>query len=110
MPLSATRLALGASLCDPTDPMGRLWTKEGMAIARAKGKIRRKQPRLSENQQKDRARMQATGDCSISDLAELFAVSRPTVYTSPKRAEAKISPWRRSLPRPGIRPRIGRAA
>ena len=92
------KLALGISIYDPTDPMGkmffnilatfaefeadliRLRTKEGMAIARAKGKLRGKQPKLSEKQQKELARMHATGDYSISDLAEVFAVSRPTIY------------------------------
>lgn len=55
------KLALGASLYDPADPMGkmffnvlliRLRTREGMAIARAKGKLRGKQPKLSDKQQK----------------------------------------------------------
>jgi predicted DNA-binding protein YlxM (UPF0122 family) len=36
-------------------------------------------------------RMHATGDYSISDLAELFAVSRPTVYRTLQRTRAKIS-------------------
>jgi len=92
------RLALGASVYDPGDPMGKLFfnilatfaefeadlirmrTREGMAIARAKGKLRGKQPKLSEKQQRELCRMHATGDYSISDLAEVFAVSRPTVY------------------------------
>lgn len=65
------KLALGASLYDPEDPVGkmffkvlatfaefegdliRLRTQEGMAIARAKGKLRGKPPKLSEKQQKE---------------------------------------------------------
>lgn len=92
------KLALGASLYDPEDLVGkiffnvlatfaefegdliRLRTREGMAIARAKGKLRGKQPKLSEKQQKELCRMHETGQYSISDLAELFSVSRPTVY------------------------------
>ncbi|WP_446471534.1 recombinase family protein [Xenorhabdus stockiae] len=92
------RLALGQSIYDPTDPMGkmffnvvatfaefegdliRLRTREGMAIARAKGKLRGKQTKLSHKQQKELCRMHGTGEYSISDLAELFSVSRPTVY------------------------------
>lgn len=92
------KLALGASLYDPEDPVGkmffnvlatfaefegdliRLRTREGMAIARAKGKLRGKQPKLSDKQQKELCRMHGSGDYSISDLAELFSVSRPTVY------------------------------
>ena len=58
----------------------RLRTREGMAIARAKGKLRGKQPKLSDKQQRELRRMHSTGDYSISDLAEVFSVSRPTVY------------------------------
>lgn len=92
------KLALGASVYDPTDPMGKMFfnilatfaefeadlirmrTREGMAIARAKGKLRGKQPKLSDKQQRELIRMHATGEYSISDLAEVFSVSRPTVY------------------------------
>jgi DNA invertase Pin-like site-specific DNA recombinase len=91
------KLALGASVYDPADPMGkmfnilatfaefeadliRLRTREGMAIARAKGKLRGKSPKLSDRQQTELRRMHETGDYSISDLAEVFSVSRPTVY------------------------------
>lgn len=92
------KLALGSSVYDPTDPMGKMFfnilatfaefesdlirmrTREGMAIARAKGKLRGKRPKLSDKQQKELHRMYDTGKYSISDLAELFSVSRPTVY------------------------------
>ena len=92
------RLQIGASVYDPTDPLGKLFfnilatfaefeadlikmrTREGMAVARAKGKLRGKKPKLSDRQQKELRRMYDSGDYSISDLAELFAVSRPTVY------------------------------
>ena len=80
------KLALGRSIHDPSDPMGKMFfnilatfaefeadlirmrTREGMAIARAKGKLRGKQPKLSEKQQRELCRMHATGDYSISDL------------------------------------------
>ena len=92
------KLALGTSVYDPTDPMGkmffnilatfaefeadliRLRTREGMAMARAKGKLRGKRPKLSDKQHKELWRMYETGEYSISDLAELFSVSPPTVY------------------------------
>lgn len=97
------KLSLGASVYDPADPMGKMFfnilatfaefeadlirmrTREGMAIARAKGKLRGKQPKLSEKQQRELCRMHATGNYSISDLAEVFSVSRPTVYRTLKR-------------------------
>ena len=91
------KLALGGSVYDPTDPMGKMFfnilatfaefeadlimrTRGGMAIARAKGKLRGKQPKLSDKQQRELRRMHGTGEYSISDLAEVFSVSRPTVY------------------------------
>ncbi|HHQ8958984.1 TPA: recombinase family protein, partial [Escherichia coli] len=99
------KLALGDSIYDPTDPMGkmffnilatfaefegdliRLRTKEGMAVARSKGKLKGKQPKLSEKQQKELCRMRDTGQYSISDLAELFTVSRATVYRTLSRGQ-----------------------
>ena len=51
-----------------------------MAVARAKGKLRGKKPKLSERQQQELRRMYDSGEYSISDLGELFGVSRPTVY------------------------------
>ena len=86
-------LALGATIYDPADPMGKMFfnilatfaefetdllrmrTREGMAVARAKGRLRGKQPKLSEKQQRELCRMHGTGEYSISDLAELFSVS-----------------------------------
>ena len=100
------KLALGRALYDPGDPMGKMFfnilatfaefeadlirmrTREGMAIARAKGKLRGKQPKLSGKQQRELCRMHATGEYSISDLAELFSVSRPTVYRTLKRCQS----------------------
>jgi DNA invertase Pin-like site-specific DNA recombinase len=97
------KLALGSSVYDPGDPMGkmffnilatfaefeadliRLRTREGMAIARARGRLRGKQPKLSDRQQKELRRMYDTGEYAISDLAELFSVSRPTVYRALRR-------------------------
>lgn len=92
------KLALGNSLQVPVDLMGkmcfnvletfaefegdliRLHMREGLAIATAKGKLRGEQPKLSNKQQKELYRMHGSGEYSISDLAELFSVSRPTVY------------------------------
>lgn len=100
------KLALGASVHDPADPMGKMFfnilatfaefesdlirmrTREGMAIARAKGKLRGKQPKLSDRQSRELRRMYDTGDYSVSDLAEVFSVSRPTVYRTLQRQAA----------------------
>ncbi len=95
------RLSLGGQVYDPADPMGKMFfnilatfaefevdllrmrTREGMAVARAKGRLRGRQPKLSAKQQAELRRMHASGDYSIADLAELFTVSRPTVPDPP---------------------------
>ena len=66
----------------------RMRTREGMKIARAKGKLRGKKPKLSEKQHRELRRMYDTGDYSISDLADVFAVSRPTIYRTLQRTES----------------------
>ena len=100
------RLSLGGQVYDPADPMGKMFfnilatfaefevdmlrmrTREGMAAARAKGRLRGRQPKLSAKQQAELRRMHASGDYSIADLAELFTVSRPTVYRTLQRSPA----------------------
>jgi DNA-directed RNA polymerase specialized sigma24 family protein len=60
-------------------------------VARAKGKLRGKQPKLSERQQKELRRMHDTGDYSISDLADLLSISRLTVYQTLDRQPCVVS-------------------
>ena len=101
------KLALGQTVYDPTDPMGkffnilatfaefesdliRMRTREDMAIARAKGKLRGKQPKLPENQRKELCRVHANGDYSIGELAQVCTVSRPTVYRTLNPAAASL--------------------
>jgi DNA invertase Pin-like site-specific DNA recombinase len=99
------KLSLGGTSYDPSDPMGkmffnilatfaefevdllRLRTREGMAVARAKGKLRGRQPKLSAAQQAHMVKLHASGEHSIAELAELFSVSRPTVYRVLERAQ-----------------------
>jgi DNA invertase Pin-like site-specific DNA recombinase len=61
-------------------------TREGMAVARAQGKLKGRQPKLSPMQQRELKRMHQTGEYTISDLGELFSVSRPTVDRTISRA------------------------
>jgi DNA invertase Pin-like site-specific DNA recombinase len=100
------KLSLGGQVYDPDDPMGKMFfnilatfaefevdllrmrTREGMAIARAKGRLRGRQPKLSSRQQAELSRMHGSGDFSIAHLAELFSVSRPTVYRCLQRRKA----------------------
>ena len=101
------RLSLGGQLYDPADPMGKMFfnilatfaefevdllrmrTREGMAVARAKGRLKGRQPKLSTKQQTELCRMHDTGNYTITDLAELFGISRPTVYRTIQHSKAK---------------------
>jgi DNA invertase Pin-like site-specific DNA recombinase len=101
------RLSLGGSVYDPSDPMGkcffnilatfaefevdllRMRTREGMAIARAKGRLKGKTPKLSRTQRTVLLKLHGAGEHSIADLAELFSVSRATVYRELARPDAK---------------------
>ncbi|WP_271396068.1 recombinase family protein [Neomicrococcus lactis] len=96
-------LSLGGSIYDPKDPVGRLLfnvlgmvaefeadlirarTREGMVIAKAKGKLKGKQPKLSATQRKHLLSTAARGEHTQSELAELFNVSRTTIYRELKR-------------------------
>lgn len=92
------RLSLGGSIYDPADPMSKMFfnmlavfaefeadllkmrTREGMAIARTRGKLKGKQPKLTAREQAELVRMRASGEYSINDLMEVFSVGRATVY------------------------------
>lgn len=107
-------LSLGGQVHDPTDPMGKMFfnilatfaefevdllrmrTREGMAVARAKGKLKGRQPKLSTKQQTELRRMHDAGEHSITDLAEVFSVSRPTVYRTLQRTAPAV-PGSRSV-------------
>ncbi len=101
-------LSLGSSVYDPTDPVGRLLfkmlsmvaeseadlirmrTREGMAVARAKGRLRGKQPKLSASQRRHLLTLHHAGEHT---QAELFSVSRTTVYPRSIEDPAWLLPW-----------------
>jgi DNA invertase Pin-like site-specific DNA recombinase len=98
------KLNLGGSVHDPDDPVGRLLfnvlamvaefeadlirarTREGMKVAKAKGRLRGKQPKLSPTQEAHLVKLYRAGEHTVSELEELFAVTRSTVYRAVRRA------------------------
>jgi DNA invertase Pin-like site-specific DNA recombinase len=104
------KLSLGGSVHDPTDPVGRLLfnvlamvaefeadlararTREGMAVARAKGRLRGKQPKLKPRQEAHLVELYRAGGHTVSELEDLFGVSRSTVYRAVQRAASGFSP------------------
>ncbi len=103
------KLSIGGSIYDPTDPMGKLLfnvlamvaefetdlirarTREGMKIAKAKGRLRGKQPKLSPKQEAHLAGLHASVEYTMSELAELFSVGRSTVYRAVERVRQRAA-------------------
>lgn len=97
------KLNIGGSVHDPNDPVGRLLfnvlamiaefeadliklrTREGMKVARAKGRLRGKQPKLTPKQEAHLVQLHHAGQHTTAELAELFGVARSTVYRAVQR-------------------------
>ncbi len=69
----------------------RMRTREGMAAARAAGKLRGRKPKLSPRQEAHLVKLYRTGEKNPADLAELFGVGRSTVYRAIERALGRES-------------------
>jgi DNA invertase Pin-like site-specific DNA recombinase len=92
------KLSLGGWLHDPNDRVGRLLfnvlamvaefeadliemrTREGMRVAKAKGRLRGKQPKLNPHQEAHLVALHRAGEHSGAELGDLFGVARSTVY------------------------------
>ncbi|WP_442863734.1 recombinase family protein [Arthrobacter sp. FW306-06-A] len=97
-------LDLGGSVYNPNDPVGKLMfnilgmiaefesdlirarTREGMAVAKAKGRLRGKPPKLSKAQEAHVVSLYQGGAHTIAEIAELFGVARSTIYRAVQRA------------------------
>lgn len=104
------KLSIGGSVHDPVDPMGKLLfnvlakmisefeadlirmrTREGMKVAKAKGRLRGKQPKLTVKQENHLLELHAAGGHSKAELAELFNVGRSTVYRAIERGQRRTA-------------------
>jgi DNA invertase Pin-like site-specific DNA recombinase len=56
-----------------------------MRVAKAKGHLRGKQPKLNHRQEAHLVALLDTGDYTTADLADLFGVARSTVYRAVER-------------------------
>lgn len=65
-------------------------TREGMAIARAKGRLKGRGAKLTQRQQTHLLGLHQAGGHTITELAELFTVSRATVYRVLERHRPKV--------------------
>jgi hypothetical protein len=75
-------------------------TREGMAIARSRGRLKGKKPKLTARQQAELVRMHATGGYTIADLMKVFSVGHATVYRVLDRAGAEPGTGTGLPPRP----------
>jgi len=116
------RLNLGGSIHDPTDPIGRLLftvlsmtaefeadlararTREGMAVAKAKGRLRGKQPKLKPTREAQMVALRQAGNHTTLDLAEMFDVARSTVYRAIERAGPSAEKERQTAAQPDAIP------
>lgn len=55
-------------------------TKDGLAAARARGRLGGRKPKLSQLQIREIQKLYLAREHSVQDIAEMFQVSRPTIY------------------------------
>jgi DNA invertase Pin-like site-specific DNA recombinase len=58
-----------------------------MRVAKAKGRLRGKQPKLNPRQEAHLVSLMAAGEHSTAELADLFGVGRSTVYRALQRSK-----------------------
>jgi DNA invertase Pin-like site-specific DNA recombinase len=66
----------------------RMRTMEGLAAARARGRVGGRKPKLSVAQQKELLRMVAAREKTMTEVGEVFGISREAVYGYVRRASA----------------------
>ncbi len=116
------KLSLGGSVHDPTDPVRRLLfnvlatvaefegdlirmrTREGMKVAKTKGRLRGKQPKLNVRQEAHLVALHRSDEHTVAELGDLFGITRST-STGPSRvmmpgsdpARGPYVTWRQSV-------------
>lgn len=99
-------LQMAGATYDPADPVGKFFlttlaavaefeadmislrTKEGLAVARAKGRLNGKPPKLSKRQHLKVLAEYESGEVTVGELAEDYGVNRATIYRTVARAKA----------------------
>lgn len=98
------KLSIAGSVYDGTDSMGKLLfnvlamvaefeadliralTCEGMEVAKSRGRLRGKSPKLNPRQEAHLVELHAAHEHTIGELAELFSIGRSTFYRTLERA------------------------
>lgn len=97
-------LSIGGAVYNPRDPIGKMLftvlamiaeferdlisqrTCEGLAIARQKGRLKGKPPKLRPRTEAHLVELFRAGDHTVGELVHMFSVSRATVYRAVDRA------------------------
>jgi len=72
-----------------------------MKVAKAKGRLRGKQPKLNRRQEAHLVSLVHSGEYSTAEVADLFGVGRSTVYRAIERHATKPGPASPQRP-PGV--------
>ena len=72
--------------------LNRMRTREGMKVAKAKGRLRGKQPKLSAKQEEHLLELHIAGEHSKAELAEFYSIGRSTVYRAIARGRLRNIP------------------
>jgi len=105
--VDGVRLNINGAIYDPTDPVGKMFftmlamfaefeadlisqrTREGMAIARQKGRLKGKPPKLMPSTEKHLVQLFHAGEHTVGEMADMFGISRATVYRAVERSRAR---------------------
>jgi DNA invertase Pin-like site-specific DNA recombinase len=102
------KLNFNGTAYDPNDPIGklvfhmlammaefesdliRMRTREGMKLAKKRGRLKGKQPKLSSKQMEHLVLLYNEGNHSVKDLCDLFGIGKSTIYRSLDLHRAKL--------------------
>lgn len=103
-----TTLSIGGNTYVPSDPMSKLLvnvlamvaeferdlivqrTREGMDIARQKGKLRGKKPKLSDKQSQAMLDLYSQGTHTVQEICAMYNIGRATFYRTRNRISAQL--------------------
>jgi DNA invertase Pin-like site-specific DNA recombinase len=72
--------------------LARTRTRGGMAVAKATGRLRGRQPKLEPAQEKQLGQLWNDGARTTAELVDLFNVGRSTVYRATNRNATELTP------------------
>lgn len=102
-------VSIGGTVHNPDDPLSKFLvnalamvaeferdllsqrTREGLAVAKRKGKLRGKRPKLSERQEKAMLELYSHGEHTIAEICEMYQITRSTYQRAKVRAAKRAA-------------------